>query len=106
MLVAAQLRGVLLQNGVCLLEVFVGKVRNRKFQETSSYSGSGVNVTPEQEFAANEFSYTSFDERHRFTLSGVFQLPWGFEVAPLMQAVYVGLEGSSSSVGSGTYVAF
>jgi hypothetical protein len=53
---------------------------------TSSYSGSGVNVTPEQQFAANEYGYTNFDERQRFTLSGVFQLPWGIELAPLVQA--------------------
>jgi len=53
---------------------------------TSSYSGSGIAITPEQQFASNEFNYTSFDERHRFTLSGVFRLPWGFEVAPLVQA--------------------
>jgi hypothetical protein len=52
---------------------------------TSSYSGSGVNVTPEQEFSPNEFNYTNFDERHRFTLSGIFELPWGIEVAPLVQ---------------------
>ena len=52
---------------------------------TSSYSGSGINITPEQQFASNEYGYTSFDERHRFTLSGVFQLPWGFEIAPLIQ---------------------
>jgi hypothetical protein len=52
---------------------------------TSSYSGSGVNITPEQQFGPDQFGPTTFDERHRFTLSGVFQLPWGFELAPLVQ---------------------
>ncbi len=52
---------------------------------TSSYSGSGINITPEEQFQPESFGYTTFDERHRFTLSGVFQLPWGFEVAPLIQ---------------------
>jgi hypothetical protein len=52
---------------------------------TSSYSGSGINITPEEQFQPNQFGYTTFDERHRFTLSGVFQLPWGIELAPLIQ---------------------
>jgi hypothetical protein len=52
---------------------------------TSSYSGSGINITPEQQFQPNQFGDTTFDERHRFMLSGVFQLPWGFELAPLIQ---------------------
>jgi len=53
---------------------------------TSSYSGSGIAVTPEQQFQPGEFGPTIFDERHRFTLSGVFELPHGFELAPLIQA--------------------
>jgi hypothetical protein len=29
-----------------------------------------------------EFGPTAFDERHRVTLAGVFNLPWGFDVSP------------------------
>lgn len=53
---------------------------------TSSYSGSGVNITPEQQFQKNEWGPTEFDERNRFVASGVFELPYGFEIAPLFQA--------------------
>src|SRR5512140_3080271 len=53
---------------------------------TSSYSGSGINITPEQEFRPEEFGPTIFDERHRFVVSGVFQVPGGFEFAPIFQA--------------------
>ncbi len=52
---------------------------------TSSYSGSGIAVTPEQQFQPNEFGPTTFDERHRFTLSSVIQLPYGFQLSPLVQ---------------------
>jgi hypothetical protein len=53
---------------------------------TSSYSGSTVNITPERQFLSSEFGPTEFDERNRFAASGVFQLPYGFEIAPLFQA--------------------
>lgn len=53
---------------------------------TSSYSGSGVNITPERQFLKGEFGPTEFDERNRLVASGVFELPWGFVVAPLFQA--------------------
>ena len=52
----------------------------------ASYGGSGIAVTPEQQFAPNEFARTNFDERNRFTFSGVFQLPGGIELAPIFQA--------------------
>jgi hypothetical protein len=32
-----------------------------------------------------DFGPTDADERHRFVLSGVFDLPWGFQVAPVFQ---------------------
>jgi hypothetical protein len=32
-----------------------------------------------------DFGPTDADERHRFVLSGVFDLPWGFQVAPVLQ---------------------
>lgn len=53
---------------------------------TASYGGSGLAVTPEQQFQPNEFNRTNFDERHRFVFSGVFQLPGGIEISPLFQA--------------------
>jgi hypothetical protein len=34
----------------------------------------------------DQFGPTIFDERHRFTLSGIFELPFGIELAPLVQA--------------------
>lgn len=65
---------------------------------TASYYGSGFNITPEREFLRGEFGPTNFDERNRFTASGVFQLPHGFEIAPIFQAStarpYAALAGS------------
>jgi hypothetical protein len=53
---------------------------------SASYRGSNATaITPEVEFLPNEFGLTPMDERHRFTLSGVVQLPGGFELAPLVQ---------------------
>ncbi len=52
----------------------------------ASYSGTGIRVTPEQQFAPGEFGPTIFDERHRFVWSGHFQLPAGFEISPVFQA--------------------
>ncbi len=31
------------------------------------------------------FGYTDEDERHRFVLSGVFDLPWGIQLSPIIQ---------------------
>jgi hypothetical protein len=53
---------------------------------TASYSGNAIAITPERQFIESEFGPTIFDERHRFVISGFFQLPWGFEVTPLFQA--------------------
>jgi hypothetical protein len=53
---------------------------------TSSYGGSSLNITPEREFLPGEFGPTQFDERNRFTASGVFILPYGFEISPSFQA--------------------
>ncbi|MDQ3906972.1 MAG: TonB-dependent receptor, partial [Acidobacteriota bacterium] len=35
---------------------------------------------------AENFGPTDADERHRFVVSGIFDLPWGFQVAPIFQA--------------------
>ncbi len=32
-----------------------------------------------------DFGFTDSDERHRFVMSGVFDLPYGFQVAPIIQ---------------------
>ena len=34
---------------------------------------------------AQDFGPTDADERHRFVISGVFDLPWGFQLAPIFQ---------------------
>ena len=47
-------------------------------QPTASYSGNGIVITPENQFAEGEFGPTRMDERHRIVLSGVIGLPWGF----------------------------
>ena len=52
---------------------------------TASYSGNGIAITPELQFADGERGPTIFDERHRVVFSGHFELPWGFEVSPLLQ---------------------
>ena len=46
------------------------------------------------------------DERHRFVFSGVFEMPWGLQVAPVFQAAsarpYDGIEGQDVlGIGSG-----
>lgn len=52
----------------------------------ASYGGSGLAVTPQQQFAGNQFNYTNFDERNRFVASGVFNLPAGFSLSPIFTA--------------------
>ena len=52
----------------------------------ASYGGSGLAVTPEQQFQPNEFGYTNYDERNRFVASGVFNLPWAFQLSPIFTA--------------------
>jgi hypothetical protein len=52
----------------------------------ASYGGSGLAVTPQQQFAPNEYARTNFDERNRVVISGVFRLPAGIELSPNFQA--------------------
>ena len=54
-------------------------------QPVASYSGNGIATTPENQFKPEEFGSTRIDERHRFVLSGVFELPGGIQLAPIMQ---------------------
>jgi hypothetical protein len=42
-------------------------------------------VTPENQFLDGEFGPTRIDERHRIVASGVVELPYGFQVAPILQ---------------------
>jgi len=54
-------------------------------QPTASYSGNGIVVTPENQFAVGEYGPTRMDERHRIVLSGVIGLPWGIQLSPILQ---------------------
>lgn len=54
-------------------------------QPVASYSGNGIAITPENQFKEEEFGPTRLDERHRIVLSGVFDLPYGFQLSPILQ---------------------
>ncbi len=54
-------------------------------QPTASYSGNGIAITPETQFADGEFGPTRLDERHRIVISGVMDIGWGFQLAPILQ---------------------
>ena len=54
-------------------------------QPTASYSGNGIAIAPENQFKEGEFGPTRLDERHRLVLSGVINLPFDFQVAPILQ---------------------
>ena len=59
-------------------------------------------------FAAHDFGPTPNDERHRVVASGVIELPWGFQFAPIMQAAsarpYQATQGIADVFGFGTGV--
>jgi len=50
---------------------------------------SDFGVQPQNPFnkfdAAENFGHTGEDERHRFVVSGVFDLKWGFQLSPIVQ---------------------
>jgi len=52
----------------------------------ASYGGSGLAITPEQQFAPDEFNRTNFNEPNRFVFSGVFTMPYGIGLSPIFQA--------------------
>jgi hypothetical protein len=52
-------------------------------QATASYGGSYLDVLRQNQYLASDFGPTDFDERNRLNGSGVFQLPWGFQVNPI-----------------------
>jgi hypothetical protein len=51
---------------------------------------SDFGVQPQNPFdkfnPAENFGYTGEDERHRFVVSAVIDLPWGFQLSPIVQA--------------------
>jgi hypothetical protein len=53
---------------------------------SASYGGTAQAIARENQFRFGEFGPTNFDGRHRFVWSGVFNLPYGFELAPILQA--------------------
>jgi outer membrane receptor protein involved in Fe transport len=54
-------------------------------QPVASYSGNGIAVSPDRQFLPEEYGPTRIDERHRIVASGVFDLPWGFQLSPILQ---------------------
>jgi hypothetical protein len=54
-------------------------------QPTASYGGNGIAVTPETQFRPEEFGPTRIDERHRIVGSGLLDIGWGVQFAPIIQ---------------------
>jgi hypothetical protein len=54
-------------------------------QPTASYSGNAIAIAIDNQFNPGEFGPTRIDERHRIVASGVFDLPYGFQLAPIVQ---------------------
>ena len=67
------------------LSYVLGNSRAWGGQPTASYSGNGIAVTPEQQFAEGEWGPTRHDDRHRIVASGNFDLGAGFMVSPILQ---------------------
>jgi hypothetical protein len=54
---------------------------------TSGYGGAlPTSVNTDLAFGPGEWGPTPIDERHRIVISGVFDLGWGIQVAPILQA--------------------
>ena len=54
-------------------------------QPTASYSGNGIAISPDDQFRDAEWGPTRLDERHRIVASGVIDVPFGFQLAPIVQ---------------------
>jgi hypothetical protein len=54
----------------------------------AGYGGGGgaQAQNPDDPFGPGEWAPVANDERHRLVLSGVFELPWGIQAAPVLQA--------------------
>src|SRR5260370_8062566 len=67
------------------------------YTQTDSATGGDIN-------GAWEFGPTAFDERHRLTLAGVLDLPWGMNVSPALTVgsprPYTLYRGSQGAVGN------
>ena len=68
------------------LSVNTNYVRSRAL----AYNGSPANFSnispdPNNLFGPRELGHTPNDEPHRWVFSGVYQAPWGFQVAPIIQ---------------------
>lgn len=81
-----QLRKRLSQNFMFQASYVVSWSNSWGGRPTSSYSGNGIAITPENQFRPGEYGPSIFDERHRFVISGHVRLPGGFEISPLFQA--------------------
>lgn len=67
------------------LSYVLGNSRSWGGQPAASYSGNGIAVTPEQQFAEEEWGPTRHDERHRFVANTIVDIPLGFQVASIIQ---------------------
>lgn len=54
------------------------------FGQTGDFGNQGQNAFVKFDPAEN-FGPSDADERHRFVLSGIFDLPWGFQFSPIFQ---------------------
>lgn len=54
------------------------------FGQTGDFGNQAQNVLDKFDPLAN-FGPSDADERHRLVVSGVFDLPWGFQIAPVLQ---------------------
>jgi outer membrane receptor protein involved in Fe transport len=55
-----------------------------------SFSGGGTSFRNYPQLSTNALAYYEWgpspnDERHHVTVSGIFMLPWGFQIAPILQ---------------------
>ena len=80
-----QLRGRIGRRTVFSLSYVLADSRAWGGQPVASYSGNGIAIDPRLQFNEEEFGPTRIDERHRVVFSGVFDLPWGVQVSPIMQ---------------------
>lgn len=74
-----------LKNSLLSLSYVLASSRSWGGQPTASYSGNGIAIAPENQFAEGEWGPTRLDERHRVVASAVFEVPLGLEVAPIFQ---------------------
>jgi hypothetical protein len=81
----SQLRGRIGNRTVFNLSYVLASSRAWGGQPVASYSGNGIAIDPRNQFRDEEFGPTRIDERHRFVASGVFDMPFGIQLAPIMQ---------------------